>query len=240
MVLVVDDVHKASPDVRVAISALARAVLSEPPVRFAIAGREVGLPAEIYRDAARVRLGPLGDRDARALAIRLGVPEAAQAGVLGAGRGNPLLLEVLSRSPGARFGDEAARLLSDALGPVERDLLAWMSILRASAGDAVLEALVAGPPAVAEMLVRASLLERSEDGRLSMHDVLRESLMAHIPIAERRARHTRAAEAYRPGPSSDAGEIAEFLHHLVQSGQRDEAVRWVLRNQSRIAGRDAG
>ncbi len=74
-----------------------------------------------------------------------------------------------------------------------------------------------------------------EDGFFELHEVVRDAIYATIPFAERRKWHDRLAAAY--APLDDWSGLTEFLHHLVRAGRREEAVGWVLANQSRILDR---
>ncbi len=213
----------------------------ERGVRIVLLGREVEVPGEAFREARFLRLGPLPATEAEALLESREVPAGNPAVLARAAGGNPLFLELLASAPDpvAAPGDLAAfvaRVLAPSLAPAERETLRWASALRAPFDSGLIARLGIGSRAALDHLARASLLERRDDGRYGMHDVVRDAVYPTIDSAELRSMHERVAEAYRPRAGT-GGDVAEFLHHLVAADRRDDALRWVLRNQSRLLAR---
>jgi len=220
-VLVVGTWRRHEPDTPVALlSALAdgpSATVVEPaPLTADAVGRLVGdaldaVPDDAFRDAAHRVTG-----------------------------GNPLLLSVLAREATGRGlrgrADEAARLAElgarglaptvvrrlDALGD-DATAVAWAAAIlgeRARADDVA--ALAERDPTVVQAardaLVAARILEPAR--WTTVHPLLREAVLASMPVAERDAAHRRAAGLLRDRGARPA-EVA--LHHLatVPSGDRD-------------------
>lgn len=237
LVLVLDDAQKAEPLLRRTIEGVVRCARGGPAMKVVVISRAVPLPADLVRAGKRLHLEGVDEKAALQLLEARGVPAAQRESIVTSAQGNPLFLELLASTPdGSGRGldlyryvasDLAADLSSD-----HRELLKWASALRTPEDPPFWERLGVGSPAAVDELCQASLLKRRDDGRVETHDVVREAFYAQIPYQERRMIHSRLASAYRPG--SDLRDMTEYLHHLVRSGRRPEAVRWVLRNRTRL------
>lgn len=241
LLVIVDDVQKAEPTLRNVFEVLARVVRAEPGFKLALLGRRVDLPEELLRGATRARLRPLDDRESERLLEGLGVGSDARGGLAAACRGVPLFLEIMARNPDRASRDlDLARFLSrdllSALPPAQREILRWASALRAPAAPDLFERLGLGSPAAIRELAQASLLARREDGRYAMHDLVREALYGQLEFSERKRIHQGLAEFFQPRGEAWM-HVEEFLHHLVRAGQREQAARWVLRNQTGLLAR---
>lgn len=238
LIVVLDDVHKASPSLARAIEGVVRAARASPSVKVVLIGRRAPLPPDLAREAELVGLGPMSADEADRLLAGRGVPAAQRGALVRAAQGNPLFLELLARvgtgpEAGGDIGAYLVRDLAADLTAAQRDMLDWSSAVRTPVPVSLWERLGVGSKVAAEELCRASLLKRRDDGRLEMHDLVREAFYDRLPFERRQRMHARLAAAFAPGQGR-AGDVAEYLHHLVRAGRREEAVRWVLRNRSRL------
>lgn len=238
VLLVVDDVDKARPEVQSLVEALVRLAEASPQMKLVLIGRHVQLPGEPLRRAVHRRLPALSDTEAEQMVSSRGPAFDPRGEVVRAAGGNPLFLELLLRAPAthSRITDFARFLASDlapSLPAAQWDTLKWVSALRTPVSAEALGGLGVGSPAGLAELVGAGLLVLREDGQFDMHDLVREGLYDQIEFEERRRIHAGLAEMHRPREEGSV-EIVEFLHHLSRAGRRDEAVRWIMRNQSRI------
>ncbi len=104
-----------------------------------------------------------------------------------------------------------------------RDLLVVLSVLARPAAPRTLAACLGHPvPEVLDQLAalhRADLVRRTDAGWVTSHDLVRESVAAELPDAERARAHGRTAAAL----AAEDGDSAEIAHHLAGSGDADAA-----------------
>ncbi len=238
IVIVVDDVHKADAATRNLLLALARLAESEPAFRLVAIGREVAFPEDVLRRAAVARLRTLSDEDSVRVLSALGLPASDAPEIVAAARGNPLFLRLLAERPRAAIGPPSFdEYLMDgllpSLAPPESEALRSISAVRGPVEPRVLAQAGVGSPATLAGLARVGLLVEREDGAFDAHDLVRAAVYARLGHRDRQRIHERLAEAYRP-TDGDWSAVGEHLHHLVASGKRGEAVRWVLRHKTRF------
>lgn len=241
LLVVIDDVHKAEAGLRRTIDALSAVAETEPSLRLVLAGRHIAPPPETARVARARHMGPLPAEDAQALLATLGIPRERYASLLTAAQGNALFLILMARTATAAAPETGiAHYLVHDLGATlsadEHAVLRWACALRLPARRGLFERLEVGSPATFETLVRDGLMVQFPDGRLDMHDVTREAFYEQLSFAERRHIHEALARAFEPRASDWSG-MAEFLHHLVKAGRRDEAASWVIRHRNQILAR---
>ncbi len=238
IVVVVDDAHKADAATRRLVTALARVAEALPTFRLVAIGREVELPEDVLRRAVVARLPLLPDADAKRLLAARGVAESETPRLVAAARGNPLFLHLLAERPDRVMGpaglpEYLASALLPSLARSEAEALRWISAMRGPIEPLLLALVGAGSDSALTGLARAGLLAAREDGAFDAHDLVREAVYLQLEYRERRRIHERLAAAYRP-VEDDWSEVGEHLHHLVAAGQRDDALRWVLRNKTRF------
>lgn len=238
LLLVLDDVQKASPALQPTLDALARAAAAHGTPKLWLLGREAVLPHDLLPEAERHALPPLSEAEADEMLRGLGVADGERPALVRDCSGNPLFLALAARSPqapqrGADLRHYLLRELVPSLAPEEREVLEAVGALRAPVARATLARVdLDRPPALAR-LQQVHLLAEDGAGRLAVHDLVREALHGALPPQRRREVHARLAEAFRPRGDDWSG-VGEHLHHLAQAGRRDEAVRWLLRNRSRF------
>ena len=219
VVLLVEDVHWASPWVLACLAALSECAQRLPCVLVLTTRRE-GDPVTTAWDARRVvrfDLDPLDAADALALArsyleanpdVALRCVERAQ--------GNPLFLTQLLRSgadgvaiPGTIQSVVLARL--DRLSAADKAAVQAASVIGQRFGVEVLRHLLADPAYGADNLMARELVRRDGDdgGRLMfVHALIRDGAYASLLHSTRRALHLRAADWYA---GHDATLRAEHL-----------------------------
>lgn len=246
ILIVFDDTQKAERHLKEAVDLLAGLAQRMPTLKLCLVGREVDLGAQRLPAEARCRLAPLRDEVASRLLTQHAVPPIHHAAIVEATGGVPLFLEVLAeRHVSGTDAPAAYRRLVDDLGtglaPADVDHLCQVAAIRLPFSAHLLEAMVRQPRAALDGLATVGLVKRRSDGLYEMHDLVRKAFYDRLSPHERKQVHGRLAEAYRPRqwPWAEAEpgtgpDVSEYLHHLVKAGRRDEAVRWVLRNQSRI------
>jgi DNA-binding MarR family transcriptional regulator len=238
VLVVADDVQKATPPLRSALWALARAAAAAGNPRLWLLGREAAVPHDLLPEAERRVLPPLPDAEADEMLQGLGVAAADRPSLVHRCSGNPLFLALAARSPqapqkGADLAHYLLRELVPTLSPEERLVLEGMCALRLPARREVLARLDLDRAPVLARLQQVHLLAEDGSQRLAVQDLVRETLYGALPPGRRREVHAWLAESYRPR-GDDWGDVGEFLHHLAQAGRREEAVRWLLRHRSRF------
>lgn len=233
LLLVVDDVHKAGAHVRRVLEALAYIALAQPTFHLLLVGREIPINASVASSAWRLDLPPLDEVGAATMIAALGASPEVRTRTIAAARGVPLLLEILARSP--REASQAVDLARELPGllpsPEAQAALAWCALARGAIDARLLADLGAGSPLALDELHRAGVATRREDGRIEVHDIVREAALARIPFVDRPPMHARLAEAYaRRVPEG----LLESLHHLVKAGKREEAAKRAFRERRRL------
>ncbi len=245
--LVIDDLHHLAPDeaarvvgaVAPAPGALGRVI--------AIAREPLLLPADLDRN--ELELGGLDDAAAadlwRALAAAHGASTEVGPALLRT-RGLPLLLR--REFARARFGDEAWTI--GALPPGARRALEVLTILRLPVLPAAVATLAPEldlEDAVATLVAR-QLVDGDDAGRLRVHDLVQDLVMAELSLDVRLPIERAAAAMMAPGARDDGALAAldvvdrlreAVLHHLA-AGQVGQAVRLLVERADVLARRGAG
>jgi DNA-binding PadR family transcriptional regulator len=244
--VVLDDVQKTDPVLLRTIIQLVQVAHRLPTLKVLLAGRVVDLGEHRIPEDQRLRLRPLERGEAEHLLAQRGVPREAQKRILEAAGGVPLFLDLLAQRSDVADGPLVShdRLVSDlgaGLREADQELLCFASALRVPFRAEFLESAASSSRASLEALVQAGLLKHRPDDLYEMHDVVSSSVYERLPSRQRDRIHQVLAEAYCPprrGRCPDGegwlSRATEFLHHLVAAGNREAAVRWVLRNQTRI------
>lgn len=249
--LVIDDVHWMDD----ASSELLRYLGTQLPTRpwlacttrrpgedgFAAAAGTPPLPA------LTLRLEPLPEEDARALAIAASgdrrLAEDEVAALMERAAGNPLFLRELAsvgekRHDAQDLPDTVESLVAtriDQLGPGDRALLRWASVLGVSFSASLIADVLENDPIVAaasEAWARlGEFVERDPDvpGAFRFrHALIRDAAYEGLSYKRRRELHARVAEVIerrQEGPE----EAAELLSlHYSSAGRWDEAWRYSL------------
>jgi tetratricopeptide (TPR) repeat protein len=217
-VIVVDDLQKAPPEVRDGVRAIAEAALQVNGPRILVLSRDrrrLCNPDARSRGIAReLSLGGL-DNDSALKLIGNAVPAEERAGLMAAGGGSPLYIELLA-SRGAAAGREAiGEHLRDevwsGLSEGERRVMGTAAVLGREAPAGALVG-AGADTSVLDGLVDQNLLVRSASGVFSMHDTLREFFLSRLGPEERREHHRRAA-AWLSGAGPDSS--LDALRHMV-------------------------
>ena len=245
VLLLIEDVHMASTGIELLTSVVAR--LADLPVLVIFAGRPEGRWLGSFPMASTVRLTPLSNVDAAALARGWNGGESVDDAVIRLSGGNPLFLRellafasqkhdaVLPRNlPVSLRAVLAARL--DGLSSAERSALQDLAVM----GDlATVEQLVSlGGPAATEgitALTNSGLVRHRPDGTLRITEpLLREVAYETLPLSSRTDRHLRVAEI-SVSPDERARHLAQASGHAPD----DERLRERAANALAAAGVNA-
>ncbi len=248
--LVIDDLHHLPPDEAARlIAALAPAADALGRV-IAVAREPLLLPGDLDRN--ELELGGLDDASAEALwrgLVDAYGPAGEVAPALLRTRGLPLLLR--REYARARFGDDAWSL--PALGQDARRVLAVLAVLRLPVLPAAVAALAPEVAAAAydeavTGLVARQLVDCDDAGRLRVHDLVQDQVMAALTIEERLPLERAAARLVAPGSTDDGALVAldlvdrlreAVLHHLA-AGEVAEAIKRLTEHADVLARRGAG
>jgi tetratricopeptide (TPR) repeat protein len=224
-VLVLDDAHLADP---VGIAEVAEYLVTRSDRIHVCIGSRSTLPlSPVTVDHLVLKLGGLGEDDARALWSALEELYGARHATLDASGGNPLLIK-------RAFAE--AEAASDPLGlssldPLAREILIELAALRQPGtlawlnegrdGDAVAHALAT--------LERGFLVEPGAHGTIRVHALIREAVLhsQHAPDAKV---HARCMQAYRDPPATEP-RLIELIHHAARAND-DDALLQLLQAES--------
>jgi DNA-binding SARP family transcriptional activator len=255
--LVVADLLDRAPALPALLAYRSEEAAPGGPLRSALAGladrrpaRPVDLPPLAPADLAAV-LDPaiaravLSGTDGLPFAVAEVVRELARRGVL-------------SRGPGGRWTagrpDDAARQAAAVAGagrrrrllaqverhsPADRTVLGLLSLLARQAPLGTLASAAAQPPddvlAALAALDAAGLVRLGERGWATSHDLVRETVAAALPAADRAQLHARLGAALA---AADA-DAAELARHLAGSGDAEAAARqYAAAARQRVDGAD--
>ena len=239
--IVIDDLQRASKEVEEGVRILIEAAMGVPSgPRILVLSRERRrLCAPRSLSGAGVHELVLQGLD-RASAASLAGRRLGQAGrerVLSAAGGHPLYIEILSRrGPSEGMGmvwEHIRGQLAEGLGISDMRILSAASVHRRPV-DASAIISGRGDPEALDRLVDRSLLVRTNDGKIGMHEMVGEYFYSRLPPKERAAMHRRAAGnllAGQPEAGTDpVGEPwIEILRHMVLSGERSRAAALAAR-----------
>jgi len=206
--VVVEDLHHGGDDV-VDVEALVVGLANHASgSRWILTSRQPLAAPELAEQV--IRLGPLDDASAAALAAQCGASAGSVPGLVAAAAGSPLAVR-----QGATGSGRVADLSS--LPPGVVPLLRALSQVRQPLSVGALERLVDAIPNNAELrsLEEAGWLEQDAGEQRRLHDVVREALDATLSQEERSRASTRAATSL-----SDLGEepaIVEALSSALDS-----------------------
>ncbi len=239
IVVVLDDFHRADALVRQHVRALLRRAVTEPRFKVVLAGRGPLSAPAIGERPQRISLPPLDPSECAELLDRLNAPPGSRDAILATARGHPLYLTLLASSDARTAPTEdlqryVALEVLPGLPADQRAVLRVGSSIRGAWSVHVLEELGIGSLATLQALAAANLVSLVTDDHVELHDFVREAVYDAIPFGERREIHAGLAEYYRRR-LTHWESVAHYLLHLSRSGQRDAAVRWVLRNRTRLA-----
>jgi hypothetical protein len=237
VLVVLDDLQKASPSLITALHAIGRAAATTG-LKLWLLGREVVMPHDLVPEIDRERLPPLSEAEAEAMLEAFDVAAGDRRLLLKECKGNPLYLVLAARSPtaptrGTDLRQYVLRELLPSLPRLEREALEALGALRQPAPSDSLTRLPIDPRPALAGLRQLDLLSEDASGQVGVHDLVREIIYGALPAERRREIHGELAEAFRPR-GEDWRHVTEFLHHLSQAGRREDAVRWLLRNRSRF------
>ena len=108
---------------------------------------------------------------------------------------------------------------------IGRDLPIWLVVAVAGRANLDEEAVVS---ALEEACHAQLLHEAGDDTYEFTHDLIHESIRAGIPPALRRKLHRRIAEALERQPSRTERKVADLAHHLLEAGEREHALPYLL------------
>jgi tetratricopeptide (TPR) repeat protein len=219
LVLVIEDLHWASPWVLACVRALADLARARPLLLVCTSRREgdpFGVPP-LDMAHERCELAPLATRDALALArsYLTANPDVA-AGCVERAQGNPLFLTQLLRSgadgagiPGTIQSVVLSRL--DRLAPADKAAVQAAAVVGQRFDLAILRHLLEQPAYDASALLGRDLIRADElDARRFgfVHALIRDGAYASLLHSRRRALHLRAASWY------EQRDVALYAEHL--------------------------
>jgi predicted ATPase len=247
-ILVFEDVHWAGGSLLDLIDALAVGTHGLPLLLVTLARPEFldarsdwGRRLQSYTS---LTLGPLGEPDARELAVlRLGSSEQADA-VVKVAEGNPLFIEQLVATMGETRGAlptsirglVAARL--DALPPSDRALLLDAAVVGKVFWYDALLALRPEPDLdhVLEELERRDLIRREASSIIEnqqqftfTHMLIRDVAYELLPRADRARRHRAVAEFFERSTGSSNEAISAIARHWRDAGDFERAIAHLTR-----------
>ena len=245
--LVIDDLHRLDPD------EAARVVTALCPTSgalgrvVAIAREPVMLPAEVDRD--EIELGGLDAEAAAALwqhMIERHGPAGELVPALMRTRGLPLFLR--REYALARFGAEAWTVRG--LDGAARRTLELLAVLRVPVAPAALAQLEPGLTlgAALSTLAERQLLDVDGAGRLLLHDLVQDQVLATMTATARAETEHAAALLVAPDAIEEGALLAldrvdrlrECVHHHLAAGDRPAAIEVLRRHADVIARRGAG
>jgi class 3 adenylate cyclase len=247
-VLVFEDIHWSGSTLLDLIDALAVSLHGLPLLLVTLARPEFLDAREGWggrlSSYTSLTLGPLGEDDARELAIRrLGAPDRADA-VVKVAEGNPLFIEQLAATmeetegalPTSIRGLVAARL--DALPQRDRALLLDAAVVGKVFWRDALLALSADPEIDRGLdeLERRDLIRREPSSLIEnqqqftfTHVLIRDVAYELLPRADRARRHQVVAEFFERSTGSTSEAIGALAHHWRDAGDFDRAIAQLVR-----------
>ena len=247
-VLVFEDIHWSGGTLRDLIDALAVGSHGLPLLLVTLARPEFLDSRETWggrlASYTSVTLGPLGEDDARELAVRrLGAPDRADA-VVRVAEGNPLFIEQLAATmeetegalPTSIRGLVAARL--DALPQRDRALLLDAAVVGKVFWYDALLALRPEPDVdrVLDELERRDLIRREASSMIEnqqqftfTHVLIRDVAYELLPRADRARRHRAVAEFFERSTGSSSEAIGALARHWRDAGDFDRAIAQLVR-----------
>jgi len=248
-ILVFEDIHWADPNLLDLIEMLATRSHGLPLLLVTLARPEFldARPAWGGRLAnyASLTLGPLGEEDARRLAVlRLGDAGRA-AEVTEIAEGNPLFIEQLAaaigETPSGALPTSIRALVSarlDALPPRDRALLLDAAVIGKVFWPDALEALTAEPDldSVLDELERRDLIRREPDSILEdqeqyafTHVMIRDVAYEMLPRSDRARRHGIVAAFFERSTGTSAQAIGAMARHWLSAGDHPKAIEQLTR-----------
>jgi DNA-binding MarR family transcriptional regulator len=238
LLLVVDDVHKADPELHRAFNRLAEAAERGDGLQVIWIGRSLRLPVEAVLRALRLDLAPLTVAEREEALKALAVPADRWDSLAQKSGGNPLFLGLLAASDTPEEASESfvrhltGTLASQATGP-RQQLLQHLCALRIPIASSRLEQLWRDREGDLDELVQSRLVAQTRDGSLGLHDEVRDVFYARLTSQQQRRVHAAWASVFGPDPAL-LDDAVEYLYHLARSGRQAEAAWWSLRHQTQI------
>ncbi len=250
LLIQIEDVHWASPDILTACSHIAAATRDLPCVLMMtsrVEGDPIDREWQLGTDGAmisKLELSPMGDEQARQLVEEFTAidPELLDTCVQRAG-GNPLFLEQLLRNidvlkretvPGSIQGIVQSRL--DTLDRASRTAIQAASVLGQRFSPEVLNFLLDEGHLDTTALIRTALLREAGADLMFAHALIRDGSYATLVKSERARLHRRAAQWFedkdatlrakhldRAGAPNAAQAFLEAAEKLIQAYQFDDA-----------------
>lgn len=250
LLLQVEDIHWASPDILTLCSYMAAATRDLPCVLLMtsrVEGDPIDRDWQMGTDGAlvsKLELSPMGDEQARKMVAEFTAidPDLLETCVQRAG-GNPLFLEQLLRNidvltrdtvPGSIQGIVQSRL--DALDRSNRTAIQSASVLGQRFSSDVLKFLLNADHLDTATLIRTALIRETGADLMFAHALIRDGSYATLVKSERARLHRQAAKWFegkdatlrarhldRAGASNATQAYLEAAENLIQSFQYDEA-----------------
>jgi class 3 adenylate cyclase len=249
-VLVFEDIHWADANLLDLIEALALRIRGLPLLIVTLARPELHDTRERWASGisayTAVTLAPLGERQARELAVRrLGDTERVDE-VIRVAEGNPLFIEQLAATidetaagtlPTSVRALVAARL--DALPRAERALLIDASVVGKVFWSGALCAIAPDngePEHLLQDLERRDLVRREAASIIEgehqfafTHVLIRDVAYDLLPRADRARRHALVAEFFEGSTGVSSEAIGALACHWRDAGDHERAVEWLVR-----------
>lgn len=250
LLIQVEDIHWASPDILTMCSHIAAATRDMPCVLLMtsrVEGDPIDREWQMGTDGAlvsKLELSPMGDEQARKLVEEFTAidPELLETCVQRAG-GNPLFLEQLLRNidaltrdtvPGSIQGIVQSRL--DGLDRSSRTAIQAASVLGQRFSPEVLNFLLGEGHLDTTTLIRTALVREAGADLMFAHALIRDGSYATLVKSERARLHRQAAKWFegkdatlraqhldRAGATNAAQAYLEAVENLIQAFQFDEA-----------------
>lgn len=250
LLIQIEDIHWASPDILTACSHIAAATRDLPCVLMMssrVEGDPIDREWQIGTDGAlisKLELAPMGEDQARELVEEFTAidPELLEICVERAG-GNPLFLEQLLRNidvlkresvPGSIQGIVQSRL--DALDRSSRTAIQAASVLGQRFSPEVLNFTLGAGHLDTTNLIRSALIREADADLMFAHALIRDGSYATLVKSERARLHRQAAKWFedrdatlraqhldRAGATNAAQAYLEAADNLIQAFQFDDA-----------------
>ncbi len=241
-ILVIDNVHQASPEVARLLAEAILPLVRTTRTRVVLISRS--LPSFLEHPRTRrafgveaLRLKGLDVQASRSLLSAKGFEgdEAAAARIIASTRGHPLLLSLAATQP-TRRSREVRQYVEEEIWrglPVhQRRTLELASVFRRTAPALALRGLARGTDAVLRDLEAKTLLETTVSGDYFVHETIREYVLARLRKEQRQRLHYQAVLYFLGRPTSR--ERLEALHHLIAANRRKEAATFLSREGSSL------
>lgn len=242
-VLVFDDFHKATSQVTELFKAMMEALEGRPSPSLLLLSRTVPSFYDrrwvlVKKVVGEMNLEGLDKASARTLLAGRAISDAEFDRIYSKTKGHPLALELLRESKRPAQLKEVMVFVREevfeSLSSAERRTLGALSVHRGLVPQAfaIEAASRAGGVEALDGLRRRGLVMDVGDGRVDLHDLMREFFYERLTAEERVLLHRSAAEAW--GTKRGLEATIERAHHIARAGDAEAAIKTLERQHDII------